>query len=37
MNFRIYRLQKTWFRKCLKNVLPEHPSTVNMLKAPKHL
>ena len=36
MNFRKYRLRKTWLDKCLKSPISEHPSAVNMLKGPKH-
>ena len=31
-----YGLQKTWLEKCLKGPVSEHPSTINMLKGPKH-
>ena len=36
MYFRQKGLRKTWLLKCLKSRVSEHPSTVNMLKGPKH-
>ena len=32
-----YGVQKRWIFKCLKSAVSKHPSTVNMLKGPKHL
>ena len=32
-----YRLWEKWLNKCLKSPFSEHPSTVNMLKGPKHV
>ena len=37
MDFQNYRLQKTWLDKCLKSLVSEYPSTVDMLKGPKDL
>ena len=37
MYFQNYRLSKTWLDHSVKSAVPEHPSTVNMLKVPKHL
>ena len=37
MYFRNYRLSKTRLVNSLKSAVPEHPSTVNMLKGSKHL
>ena len=37
MYFQNHRLSKTWSRHCLKSVVSEYPSKVNMLKGPKHL
>ena len=37
MYFRNYGWQNTWLGKCLKGPVSEHPSTVKMLKGPKHL
>ena len=37
MYFRNYRLSKTWIDHSLKRASSEHPSTINMLKGPKHL
>ena len=37
MYFQNYRLSKTWLDHSLKGAVSEHPSTVNMLKGPKHL
>ena len=34
MYFRNYRLSKTRLVNSLKSAVPEHPSTVNMLKVP---
>ena len=36
MYFRNYRLQKIWLDKCLKSLVPQHYSTVNMLKVSKY-
>ena len=32
-----YSLRNTWLDKCLENPVPEHPSTVNMLKCTQAL
>ena len=37
MYFRNYRLGETWLDKCLKSLVSEHASKVNMLKGPKRL
>ena len=37
MIFRNYRLRKTWLDQCLKSVVIEDLSALNMLKGPKHL
>ena len=37
MYFRNYRLSNTWLDHSLKSAVSEYPSTVNMLKGPKHL
>ena len=37
MYFRNSRLSHTWLDDSLKSAVSEHPSTVNMLKGPKHL
>ena len=37
MYFRNYRLSETWLDHSLMRAVSEHPSTVNMLKSPKHL
>ena len=36
MYFWNYGMQETWLDKYLKSPVSEHPSTVNMLKTPKH-
>ena len=36
MHFPNYGLQKKWREKAVKSPFSEHPSTVNMLKGPKH-
>ena len=36
MYFGNYRLPKTWLENSLKTAVSEYPSTVNILKAPKH-
>ena len=35
--FRNYRMSKTWIDHSLNSAVSQHPSTVNMLKGPKHL
>ena len=37
MFFSIYRLSNTLLDHSLESAVSEHPSTVNMLKGPKHL
>ena len=32
-----YRLSKIWLDNSVKSAVSEHPSTVNMVKGPKHL
>ena len=36
MYFRIYRLGKTWFDKCLKSAAREDPPAGNIVNGPKH-
>ena len=36
MSFQNYRLQNACLWKCLKSHVSVHPSSVNMLKSPKH-
>ena len=36
MYFPNYGAQNTWFDKCLKSPISEHPLTLNMLKSSKH-
>ena len=36
MYFRNYGVPKIWLDQCLKSPVPEHPSKMNMVNAPKH-